>query len=335
MRSNRLSVGDDNKLWGWEGDDYGQARLPSGGRPPAARPRPLRPCRRTVAGWRSSSATPIGSGPAARLDLGGAGSTRSAPARPFTEGPADRSPAWSRRTAGGSRTSRSPMTSPSTRTCGWPRSTGACRHGSATCPARSSQLAWAPDSSRIVVVCRVGVPDRDQGDRPGAQRAARRARPRGAPRRGRLAGRPAPPVPRRGRRRGSARQITRGEYDHDDPVVLARWRARRVRLRPQPAPRRPPIPERCVGDARRRRPAATAHERKGPRHLPGLLPGWQAGRVRGADHRTVRTRTTTCSSCPRTAAARPSRWRPTSTARSCSSPVSPAPLMLGRATGSC
>ena len=82
-------------------------------------------------------------------------------------------------------------------------------------PGPVSRLAWSPDSTRIVVVCRVGVPDRAKAA-PGAQRAARPARARGAPRRRRLAGRPPPSVRRRcGRRIG--RQLTRGDYDHDDP----------------------------------------------------------------------------------------------------------------------
>ena len=122
-----------------------------------------------------------------------------------------------------------------------------------------------------------------QGDHPGAQCAASPARPRRPPRWGRLAGGPAPPLPRRG-----ADRI--GQADHPGgvrprrSVLLARWRARRVRLRPQPAPRRPPVPERCVGDAGRRRPASPADEREGARHLPRLLPGRQACRLRGADH---------------------------------------------------
>ena len=55
-----------------------------------------------------------------------------------------------------------------------------------------------------------------EGERKRAQRAARRARDRGAPRRRRLAGRPAPLflVDVEG---GSAGQLTRGDYDHDDP----------------------------------------------------------------------------------------------------------------------
>jgi dipeptidyl aminopeptidase/acylaminoacyl peptidase len=78
------------------------------------------------------------------------------------------------------------------------------------------QLAWSPDSARLVVVCRVGVPDRTKLS--AAERNAPRL-PRG------LAARLDGVGWQEGRRQlfvvevegGSARQLTRGEYDHVDP----------------------------------------------------------------------------------------------------------------------
>jgi dipeptidyl aminopeptidase/acylaminoacyl peptidase len=140
----------------------------------------------------------------------------SAPARRFTEGPADTSPRWSPdgcwlayisvtdNQPGHAHVRLAPLDG------GAPLPVGEL-------PGPVGQLAWSPDSKQLVVVCRVGVPDR--GD-------AASARERNAPR-----------VPRgmaarldgigwqEGRRHlflldvetGSARQLTRGEYDHDDP----------------------------------------------------------------------------------------------------------------------
>jgi dipeptidyl aminopeptidase/acylaminoacyl peptidase len=139
----------------------------------------------------------------------------SAPARPFTEGPADRSPSFSpdgRWLAYVSVTDGVPAHA-HVRLA--PLDGGApARLGDL--PGPVEQLAWAPDSSRIVVVCRVGVPDRDKAT----------AQERNAPRvpRG-LAARLDGVGWQEGRRHlfvievetGSARQITRGEYDHDDP----------------------------------------------------------------------------------------------------------------------
>ncbi|HUA72781.1 MAG TPA: S9 family peptidase [Solirubrobacteraceae bacterium] len=83
-------------------------------------------------------------------------------------------------------------------------------------PGPVSQIAWSPDSTRLVVVCRVGAPDRANAG----------AVERNAPRvvRG-LAARLDGIGWQDGRRHlflvevdgGSARQLTRGEYDHDDP----------------------------------------------------------------------------------------------------------------------
>jgi dipeptidyl aminopeptidase/acylaminoacyl peptidase len=139
----------------------------------------------------------------------------SAPARRFTEGPADKSPRWSpdRRwlayiSAGGEGTDPAhvrlaPLDG------GVPARLG-------DLPGPVSELAWSPDSTRIVVVCRVGVPDRAKAS----------AADRNAPRvvRG-LAARLDGVGWQDGRRQlfvvdvpsGSARQLTRGDYDHDDP----------------------------------------------------------------------------------------------------------------------
>jgi dipeptidyl aminopeptidase/acylaminoacyl peptidase len=139
----------------------------------------------------------------------------SEPARRFTEGPADRSPCFSpdgRWLAYISVTDQVPEHA-HVRLA--PLDGGApTRLGDL--PGPVLQLAWAPDSSRIVVVCRVGVPDRDKAT----------AQERNAPRvpRG-LAARLDGVGWQEGRRHlflvgvesGSARQITRGEYDHDDP----------------------------------------------------------------------------------------------------------------------
>jgi dipeptidyl aminopeptidase/acylaminoacyl peptidase len=79
------------------------------------------------------------------------------------------------------------------------------------------QLAWSPDSRRLVVVCRVGAPVREE------QEAAERNAPRLV--RG-LAARIDGVGWYDGRRHlflvdvdhGKTRQLTRGEYDHDDPA---------------------------------------------------------------------------------------------------------------------
>jgi dipeptidyl aminopeptidase/acylaminoacyl peptidase len=83
-------------------------------------------------------------------------------------------------------------------------------------PGPVSQLAWSPDSTRLVVVCRIGVPHRSTAS----------ASERNAPRvvRG-LAARLDGVGWQDGRRHlfvvdvdsGSARQVTRGDYDHADP----------------------------------------------------------------------------------------------------------------------
>jgi dipeptidyl aminopeptidase/acylaminoacyl peptidase len=138
-----------------------------------------------------------------------------APARAFTEGPADRSPAFSpdgRWLAYISVTDEVPEHAHvrlAPLDGGMPAALG-------DLPGPVEQLAWDPDSSRIVVVCRVGLPDRENAT----------AQERNAPRvpRG-LAARLDGVGWQDGWRHlflvdvetGSARQITRGEYDHDDP----------------------------------------------------------------------------------------------------------------------
>lgn len=137
------------------------------------------------------------------------------PARRFSEGPADRSPQWSpdgRWLAYISVTDEEPEHA-HVRLA--PLDGGApARLGDL--PGPVSQLAWAPDSTRIVVVCRVGAPDRAKA--PAAERNAPRVA-RG------LAARLDGVGWHEGRRHlfvvnvgdGSASQLTRGEYDHSDP----------------------------------------------------------------------------------------------------------------------
>lgn len=138
----------------------------------------------------------------------------SAPRR-FTEGPADKSPAWSpdgRWLAYISAPDGKPERA-HVRLA--PLDGGVpTRVGDLLGPV--SQFAWSPDSTRLVVVCRVGVPDRAKAS------AAQRNAPRVV--RG-LAARLDGVGWQDGRRHlfvlevedGSARQLTRGEYDHADP----------------------------------------------------------------------------------------------------------------------
>lgn len=101
-------------------------------------------------------------------------------------------------------------------------------------PGPVSELAWSPDSTRIVVVCRVGVPDLDEA----------KASERNAPRRVRGLGARLDGVGwQEGRRHlfvvdvaeGQAKQLTRGEFDHGNPsfspdgdrIVCASDRTRR------------------------------------------------------------------------------------------------------------
>lgn len=139
----------------------------------------------------------------------------SAPARPFSEGPGDRAPRWSpdgRWLAYLSVPNDRPEQAHvrlAPLDGGVPRRLG-------DLPGPVGHLAWSPDSRRIVVVCQVGVPDRETSS----------PRERNAPRlvRG-LAARLDGVGWHEGRRHlfvidvddGSAIQLTRGEFDHADP----------------------------------------------------------------------------------------------------------------------
>ncbi len=137
----------------------------------------------------------------------------SAPPRRFTEGPADKRPRWSPDGrwlaylsvgAGQSERARlflAPLEG------GVPMPLGEL-------PGPIEDFAWSPDAARIVVVCRVGVPERGNAQERNAPRV-----PRG------LAARLDGVGWQEGRRHlfvvevetGAAQQLTRGEYDHDDP----------------------------------------------------------------------------------------------------------------------
>jgi dipeptidyl aminopeptidase/acylaminoacyl peptidase len=139
----------------------------------------------------------------------------SAPPRRFTEGPADKRPRWSPDgrwlaylSAGDDQTDHAhlrlaPLDG------GVPARVGEL-------PGPLEDFAWSPDAARIVVVCPVGVPD--PANATPAERNAPRV-PRG------LAARLDGVGWQDGRRHlfivevetGAARQLTRGEYDHDDP----------------------------------------------------------------------------------------------------------------------
>jgi dipeptidyl aminopeptidase/acylaminoacyl peptidase len=139
----------------------------------------------------------------------------SAPARRFTEGPADKSPRWSpdgRWLAYVSITDDDPEHAHlrlAPLDGGTPDRLG-------DLPGPVSQLAWSPDSARLVVVCRVGVPDRAHAS----------ASERNAPRVVRGLGARLDGVGWQDGRRhlfivdvdsGSEWQLTRGDYDHADP----------------------------------------------------------------------------------------------------------------------
>ena len=140
----------------------------------------------------------------------------SAPGRRFTEGPADRSPSFS---PDGKWLAYISVTDdkPEHAHVRLAPLDGGAPAQLGELPGPVGQLAWAPDSSRIIVVCRVGVPDTENAS----------AQEKNAPRvqRG-LAARLDGVGWQEGRRHlfvvdvesGSARQLTRGEYDHDDPA---------------------------------------------------------------------------------------------------------------------
>lgn len=139
----------------------------------------------------------------------------SAPPRLFTEGPADNMPRWSpdgRSLAYISVTDEEPEHA-HVRVAplegGMPLPLGEL-------PGPVSELAWSPDSRQIVVVCRMGLPDRDDST----------AEERNAPRRVRgLAARLDGVGWQEGRRQlflvdvadGKVKQLTRGDFDHDNP----------------------------------------------------------------------------------------------------------------------
>jgi dipeptidyl aminopeptidase/acylaminoacyl peptidase len=139
----------------------------------------------------------------------------SSPPRPFTEGPSDRSPSWS---PDGRWLAYLSVTDdrPDHAHVRLAPLDGGAPYRLGDLPGPVSQLAWSADSKRIVVVCRVGVPDRAKAS----------ASERNAPRvvRG-LAARLDGVGWQDGRRHlfvvevgdGSSRQLTRGEYDDDDP----------------------------------------------------------------------------------------------------------------------
>ena len=138
----------------------------------------------------------------------------SAPRR-FTEGPADRTPAWSPDGRWLAYISAPDGKPEHAHVRLAPLDGGVpTRVGDLAGPV--SQFAWSPDSTRLVVVCRVGVPDRAKAS------AAQRNAPRVV--RG-LAARLDGVGWQDGRRHlfvlevedGLARQLTRGEYDHADP----------------------------------------------------------------------------------------------------------------------
>jgi len=139
----------------------------------------------------------------------------SSPPRRFSEGPADKSPGWSPDGRWLAYIS-APDGEPEHAHVRLAPLDGGVPARLGDLPGPVSQLAWSPDSTRLVVVCRVGVPDRRKGS------AAERNAPRVV--RG-LAARLDGVGWQDGRRHlfivdvedGSARQLTRGEYDHADP----------------------------------------------------------------------------------------------------------------------
>ena len=139
----------------------------------------------------------------------------SAPARRFSEGPADKSPRWSpdgRWLAYISVTDDKPQLAHIRLA---PLDGGApTRLGEL--PGPVSQIAWSPDSQTLAAVCRVGAPDLEDA----------KAADKNAPRKVRgLAARLDGVGWQDGRRHlflveidgGRSRQLTRGEYDHADP----------------------------------------------------------------------------------------------------------------------
>ncbi|HTX30338.1 MAG TPA: S9 family peptidase [Solirubrobacteraceae bacterium] len=139
----------------------------------------------------------------------------SEPPRPFSEGPADRSPRFSPDGKWLAYISV-PEDHPERAHVRLAPLDGGIPAQCGELPGAVTQLAWSPDSRRIVVVCRVGAPVRDEQE----------ASERNAPRLVRGLGARLDGVGwHEGRRHlflidvadGSTRQLTRGDFDHDDP----------------------------------------------------------------------------------------------------------------------
>jgi dipeptidyl aminopeptidase/acylaminoacyl peptidase len=139
----------------------------------------------------------------------------SAAPRRFSEGPADRSPRWSPDGRWLAYLSV-PDGKPQRAHVRLAPLDGGAPLPLGELPGPVTQLAWAPDSRRLVVVCRVGAPDPEQQS----------AQDRNAPRRVRGLGARLDGVGWQDGRRhlfsldlatGEAKQLTRGEFDHDDP----------------------------------------------------------------------------------------------------------------------
>jgi dipeptidyl aminopeptidase/acylaminoacyl peptidase len=139
----------------------------------------------------------------------------SPPPRRFTEGPADKHPRWSPDGRWLAYISV-PEGQPEQAHLRLASLEGGMPGRLGELPGPVEDFAWSPDATRIVVVCRVGF--RDVADASPAERNAPRV-PRG------LAARLDGVGWQEGRRHlfivevetGAARQLTRGEYDHDDP----------------------------------------------------------------------------------------------------------------------
>lgn len=144
------------------------------------------------------------------------GADGSTPARRFTEGPSDKSPSWSPDGCWLAYISVTDDKAEHAHLRLAPLGGGVpSRLGEP--PGPVTQFEWSPDSRRVVAVCRVAVSDRD----------AMNAKERNAPRLVRGLGARLDGVGwQEGRRHlflidvedGSFSQVTRGDFDHDDPA---------------------------------------------------------------------------------------------------------------------